>query len=225
LQLVLRNAGPLCPLPTPPPLRRGGNIVVLLRYRGYGKPTSMRPGVSHRTRRSPAICVRHAIAMSSLPLFQRCPFRASWLPDVSGRRAARRSRTAAGAYSSLRAPDHHRTGSRADRCCMGKEIRERASSAAGARQWTHAGVDASDDTRLAVLGRVDGLPSTVHVDFGGGKLVYSADRQVGLTREKRCRRGAIVTRLAQIPLAETPPTRSAPSIRSARAARWRRSPP
>ncbi|MEV6874175.1 hypothetical protein [Amycolatopsis sp. NPDC051128] len=40
-----------------------------------------------------------------------------------------------------------------------------------------------DDTRLAVLGRVDGLPSTVHVDFGGGKLVYSADRQVGLQAE------------------------------------------
>jgi len=150
-----------------------------VQYRGCGKPTSMRPGVSHRTRRSPAICVRHAIAMSSLPLFQRCPFRASWLPDVSGRRAARRSRTAAGAYSSLRAPDHHRTGSRADRCCMGKEIRERASSAAGARQWTHAGVDASDDTRLATVCN-RGRQCTVRTkrcfgarrDFCNGNIAY-----------------------------------------------------
>lgn len=37
-----------------------------------------------------------------------------------------------------------------------------------------------DDTQLSVLGRVDGLPSTVNVTFAGKKLVYSASKQIGL---------------------------------------------
>lgn len=46
--------------------------------------------------------------------------------------------------------------------------------------------DASvDDTQLAVLGRVDNLPSTLDVTFTGGKLRYAADRNIGLSLEAR----------------------------------------
>jgi hypothetical protein len=41
--------------------------------------------------------------------------------------------------------------------------------------------DASvDDLRLALLGRVDNLPSTLNVHFSGDRLSYTADRNIGL---------------------------------------------
>jgi hypothetical protein len=45
--------------------------------------------------------------------------------------------------------------------------------------------DNVDDTQLYVLGRVDGLPSTVNVTFEGNKLVYSASKQIGLALNVR----------------------------------------
>jgi hypothetical protein len=37
-----------------------------------------------------------------------------------------------------------------------------------------------DDIKLAALGRIDNLPSTVDVEYGAGKLSYRADRNVGI---------------------------------------------
>jgi hypothetical protein len=43
----------------------------------------------------------------------------------------------------------------------------------------------ADDTRLALLGRVDNLPATMDVVFTGDRLTYTADRRIGLTLEAR----------------------------------------
>ncbi|SDI71511.1 hypothetical protein SAMN05192558_11711 [Actinokineospora alba] len=40
--------------------------------------------------------------------------------------------------------------------------------------------DTVDDTKFAVAGRVDNLPSTIRVDYGDGKLSYGANRNIGL---------------------------------------------
>ncbi|MCF4122632.1 hypothetical protein L1785_16765 [Antribacter sp. KLBMP9083] len=48
-----------------------------------------------------------------------------------------------------------------------------------------AGPDGTDDTQLAVLGRVDNLPATMDVTFTGERLTYTADRHIGLTLEAR----------------------------------------
>ena len=42
-----------------------------------------------------------------------------------------------------------------------------------------------DDTRLAAVGRVTGLPTTLRVDVGADGLTYGADRSVGLSLEVR----------------------------------------
>ncbi|WP_054044260.1 hypothetical protein [Alloactinosynnema sp. L-07] len=38
----------------------------------------------------------------------------------------------------------------------------------------------ADDTRYAVSGRIDNLPSTIRVDVADGKITYAADRNIGL---------------------------------------------
>lgn len=43
----------------------------------------------------------------------------------------------------------------------------------------------ADDTRLALLGRVDNLPAIMDVVFTGDRLTYTADRRIGLTLEAR----------------------------------------
>lgn len=42
-----------------------------------------------------------------------------------------------------------------------------------------------DDIQLALLGRIDNLPSVVNVNFADGRLVYTADSNVGLSLEAR----------------------------------------
>lgn len=42
-----------------------------------------------------------------------------------------------------------------------------------------------DDTRLALLGRVDNLPAIMNVVFTGDRLTYTADRRIGLQLEAR----------------------------------------
>lgn len=42
-----------------------------------------------------------------------------------------------------------------------------------------------DDLRLALLGRVDNLPSTLNVSYTGERLTYTADRTIGLSLESR----------------------------------------
>ncbi|WP_157930760.1 hypothetical protein [Glycomyces xiaoerkulensis] len=53
-----------------------------------------------------------------------------------------------------------------------------------------------DDLRLALLGRVDDLPSTLNVEFTGDRLSYTADRNVGLELEARLGKLAALDGLA-----------------------------
>ncbi|GLZ30303.1 hypothetical protein Lesp02_24920 [Lentzea sp. NBRC 105346] len=51
---------------------------------------------------------------------------------------------------------------------------------AGAPVFTDVDVLLDGDLKLAALGRIDNLPSTLRVDYGGGKLTYGANKRIGL---------------------------------------------